>query len=107
MEKTALKLNRRVFMMHLAVGAGAVVLLKNARAQTAVAESDTQAQALGYKSDASKVDKTKQAKYAPGQLCSSCALYQGATGASSGPCPIFAGKVVSAKGWCSAWAKKV
>jgi hypothetical protein len=26
--------------------------------------------------------------------------------ADAGPCPLFPGKQVSAKGWCSAWAKK-
>ena len=56
--------------------------------------------------DATKVDKSKQPKYAAGQLCSNCALYQGAAGSVSGGCPLFSGKLVAAKGWCSAWAKK-
>ena len=71
-----------------------------------VADSDAQATALGYKADATKVDKSKQTKYAAGQLCSNCALYQGAAGSASGGCPLFSGKLVAAKGWCSAWAKK-
>jgi len=24
----------------------------------------------------------------------------------AGPCPLFAGKQVAAKGWCNAWVKK-
>jgi hypothetical protein len=71
-----------------------------------VAETDPQASALGYKADASKVDKTKQPKFATGQACSTCALYQGAAGSVAGACPLFAGKQVAAKAWCSAWAKK-
>lgn len=72
-----------------------------------VAESDPQAVALGYKADASKVDKVKFPKYAIGQECRTCALYQGKPGDASGGCPLFAGKQVSGKGWCTAWAKKV
>jgi hypothetical protein len=97
---------RRVFMMHSAVASAATLLAVNAQAQSMVAETDPQAAALGYKADATKVDKTKQAKYAAGQACSSCALYQGAAGSAAGACPLFAGKQVSAKAWCSAWAKK-
>ncbi len=98
--------NRRVFMMQAAVGSMAAVLASEAMAQAAVAETDPQATALGYKADATKVDKAKQPKYAAGQQCSTCALYQGAAGSAAGGCPLFAGKQVAAKGWCSAWAKK-
>jgi hypothetical protein len=71
-----------------------------------LSESDPTALALGYKANASAVDKAKFAQYASGQSCSSCALYQGPAGSSSGPCAIFAGKAVSATGWCSSYAKK-
>jgi hypothetical protein len=71
-----------------------------------VSESDPTAVALGYKANASTVDKAKFPQYAAGQSCSNCALYQGAAGSSSGPCPIFAGKAVSSTGWCSSYAKK-
>ena len=69
-------------------------------------EKDPQAVALGYVSDATKTDKTKWPKYADGQNCANCALYQGAAGSAQGGCPLFPGKQVSAKAWCSAWAKK-
>jgi hypothetical protein len=71
-----------------------------------VAENDPQAAALGYKADANKADKAKFPKYATDQQCSNCALYHGKAGDTSGGCPLFAGKQVSAKGWCSAWSKK-
>ena len=51
-------------------------------------------------------DKAKYPKYAPGQACGTCALYQGKAGDASGPCPLYAGKAVLAKAWCSAWVKR-
>ena len=98
--------NRRVFMMQVATAAGAALVASEAMAQPMVAENDPQAAGLGYKADASKVDKAKFPKYAAGQACSSCALYQGKAGSASGACGLFAGKQVAAKGWCSAYAKK-
>lgn len=98
--------NRRTFVIHSIVGASVLATASLAQAQAMVAEGDPQATALGYKADASKADKVKYPKYAAGQQCSSCALYQGKAGAAAGGCPLFAGKQVTAKGWCSAWAKK-
>ena len=98
--------NRRVFLLQVATASGALALAGTAQAQAMVAESDAQAAALGYKADATKVDKTKFPKYAAGQSCSSCSLYQGKAGAAAGGCPIFAGKQVSAKGWCNSYVKK-
>lgn len=98
--------NRRVFMMQVATAAGAVLLAQEAAAQPMVAENDAQAAGVGYKADASKVDKAKYPKFAASQNCANCALYQGKAGAASGGCGLFPGKQVAAKGWCSAWAKK-
>ncbi|AWW46646.1 MULTISPECIES: high-potential iron-sulfur protein [Polynucleobacter] len=101
-----MKPTRRQFMIMSAAGAATLALNSKVQAQAMVAETDPQAAALGYKADASKVDKAKYAKYAAGQQCSNCALYQGAAGSAAGGCSLFAGKQVSAKGWCSAYAKK-
>ncbi len=98
--------NRRVFIMQVATAAGAVMLAQEAAAQPMVAENDPQAAAVGYKADASKVDKAKYPKFAAGQSCANCALFQAKAGAASGGCGLFPGKQVAAKGWCSAWAKK-
>ena len=67
---------------------------------------EPQAAALGYVTDATKADKTKFPKYAAGQTCGNCQLYQGKAGDASGGCALFPGKNVAAKGWCSAWVKK-
>lgn len=99
--------NRRVFMMQtISVAGVAAFATTTASAQAMVDEKDPQAAGLGYKADATKVDKTKQPKYAAGQLCSNCALYQGKASDAAGGCPLFAGKQVAGKGWCSAYAKK-
>ncbi len=100
--------NRRVFMLQVAAGGSALALAKVAHAQAApmVNEKDGQAMALGYAADSTKVDAKKFPKHAATQLCSNCALYTGKAGEASGPCGIFPGKHVAAKGWCSAYAKK-
>ena len=97
-------LPRRVFLM--TVAASGVALTTGARAQAMLDEKDAQAAALGYVADAARADSKKFPKYAAGQSCSNCVLYQGKAGDKAGPCPLFAGKQVAAAGWCSAWAKK-
>ena len=86
--------------------AGGAALVSGAYAQATLDEKDPQAVALGYVAEASKADTKKFPKYAAGQNCGNCALYQGKAGDASSACPLFAGKQVAAKGWCSAWAKK-
>ncbi len=69
-------------------------------------DSDPQAQALGYVSDATTVDKAAQPRYEAGQACANCALFMGEEGAENGPCSIFPGRLVAATGWCSVYAPK-
>ena len=104
-----MKSNRRTFVIQSVVGASVLASARLAQAQAAatlVQETEPQAVALGYKNDPTKVDKAKFPKYAAGQNCANCALYQGKATDAAGLCPLFAGKQVSAKAWCSAWAKK-
>ena len=58
--------------------------------------NDAQAKALEYVHASPK----------PDQLCNNCQLYTGAEGSEWGPCAIFPGKSVNAKGWCKSWVKK-
>ncbi len=95
---------RRVFLMTLVASGAAIV--SSAQAQVMVAEKDAQAISLGYVDDAKRVDVKKYPKFAAGQNCGSCALYQGKAADKAGGCPLFAGKQVASSGWCSAWAKK-
>ena len=97
--------NRRVFILQSVVGTSALATGMAMAAAPLVAETDANAKSLGYVSDSTKADKTKYPKHTNEQHCATCAMFQGKT-AAQGPCPLFAGKEVSAKGWCSAWAKK-
>ena len=99
-----LPLPRRVFLVTLAASGAA--LATSARAQALVDEKDAQAAALGYVADAKRVDVKKYTKFAAGQNCASCALYQGKAADKAGGCPLFGAKQVAGAGWCSAWAKK-
>ena len=67
---------------------------------------DPTAQALGFVTDATKVDAAANATYKPTQKCSTCAQYQGKAGDATAGCLIFAGKSVPAGGWCKVWAQK-
>jgi hypothetical protein len=98
--------SRRRFIQIVPVAGAALLGARAAQAQALVTEKDPQAVALGYVSDATKADKAKYKNYAPGQQCSTCALYQGKPTDPQAPCPLFAGKQVLNKAWCSAWAKK-
>jgi hypothetical protein len=111
MKQNRTNLNRRGFLKLGSLAVASAALATRAGASLAqgmprVDEKDAQAQALGYKHDASKVDKKKFAKFDPSQTCANCQLYQGKPKDAWGPCLIFPGKDVNAKGWCSAWAKK-
>ncbi len=101
-----MKNTRRQFLILSAAGAATLSLSNLTQAQAMVAETDPQAQGLGYKADTTKADAKKYPKHTNEQKCSNCALYQGKAGSAAGGCGIFAGKQVAANGWCSAWAKK-
>lgn len=97
-------IQRRVFLMSLV--ASSAGFAAGARAQVLVDEKDAQAAALGYVADAKRVDTKKYPKFAAGQVCSNCALYQGKPADKAGGCPLFGTRQVAGPGWCSAWAKK-
>jgi hypothetical protein len=100
--------SRRRLLKKLAMGlpAASVVGL-NWNAATAkdlplLKPADRAAQAQKYVEDASKAEGATT-----GSNCANCALYQGKTGAVTGPCQIFPGVLVKAAGWCSAWAPQM
>ena len=81
-----MKNSRRQFMILSAAGACTLALNGKVQAQAMVAETDPQAAALGYKAVATAVDKAKYPKYAAGQECDNCALFQGKVGDATGGC---------------------
>jgi hypothetical protein len=76
------------------------LLSENTEAADVVKESDSTALKLKYRADATKARERKD----PAAFCDNCALYT-ATAADSvnGACAALDGKLVAAKGWCTAW----
>jgi hypothetical protein len=98
---------RRAFIVSLAGLASNLLILNNVRAdESAISESDPTAVALGYKADATQVDKAKYSTYMSGETCSNCQFYQGPASAASAPCPLLGGKPVNGKGWCKGYARR-
>ena len=96
-------------LLHLVPAIGVSLIARPAGAQAnakPVDEKESQAVALGYVTDAKRVDKTKFPKYAAPQQCATCQLYQGAATAPTAPCAIFGGRPVAGPGWCSAYVAK-
>jgi hypothetical protein len=108
--KSQAKSSRRQFLNRVAVAAaclpisGVVVGTGTARAADApqLSEDDPMAKALKYTHDASTVKERSNAT----AVCNTCQHYSGEAGSAWGPCALFQGKQVNAKGWCSAWAQK-
>lgn len=71
-----------------------------------LALDDPMAKSLAYIEDASSVDASAQPAYKEGSTCANCQLYTGDSESEWGPCSIFPGKLVKAKGWCRTWVKK-
>jgi hypothetical protein len=102
-----MKSSRRSFMLMTGAIASSLVVSRRALAEAEpVSDSDAIAQALGYRTDATTVDKAKFPKYQAGQACVNCQYFQGKAGDAAGACQIYGGKEVNAKGWCSAYSKK-
>jgi len=67
-----------------------------------VSDADPTAKALGYVEDASK---TTDPKHKAGDSCANCQFYSGGP-TGYGPCALFPGKAVNAKGWCVSHSPK-
>lgn len=84
-------------------------LIGNAMGATALPmldPKDPTASALGFVTDATKVNASANPTYKPGQKCGVCAQFLGKASDASGGCNIFAGHSVPATGWCKVWAQK-
>ena len=72
-------------------------------------EANPTAAALGYRHDANEVDTDRFAKRATEegktQFCDNCLHYKTSDVEGWGPCAIFPGFLVAAKGWCNVWVK--
>ena len=88
---------------------GGRAFAQEAGATAKLDESNPIAVALGYKHDANEVDVDRFAKRATEegkkQFCDNCLHYKSSDEEGWGPCAIFPGFVVAAKGWCNVWVK--
>ena len=102
--------DRRRFLSRLALGAAALPLLRVAPAQAAdlphLTPDDPTAKALGFTTDASKIDPKKETAFKAGSHCGSCALFTAPASGDWGACGAFSGKSVDQGGWCRAYAAK-
>jgi len=106
--KEFVMVTRRNFVL-VTVPAAALAALasRGVAAQAArVDEADGTAVALGYRHDATKVNKAKFPAYAAGRNCANCQLFAAKGKEEWAPCAPFGNKLVNAKGWCVAWVKK-
>lgn len=102
-----MKSSRRQFLLKLSVGVGSSLVLSGAAwadSTNTLSETDPKAQALGYKEDATKVDKVKFPNYTAGQNCGNCSLFQGKASDTYGGCTLFGDKQVAARGWCNSYS---
>jgi hypothetical protein len=95
---------RRLFMMHVAASVAAASAGARAWAEDRkpLAEDDPEAMKFGYVADATKVDARKYPEFKAGDKCLKCQIYEDGPN-NLGGCPIFAGKLVAANGWCNAF----
>jgi hypothetical protein len=88
-----------------AVLAGVLPHVGSAQDLPHLTTADPTAQALGYTEDSTAVDESKYPTHKAGMACNNCNFFQGGA-AAYGPCQLYAGKAVNAKGWCAGYAKK-
>lgn len=98
---------RRFLKLAGGVAAAAVVLGALPRRAWAAlphlsAAKNATAKAMSYVEDNTKAPSPHK----PGQDCSKCVHFQGKAGQPYGPCAIFPGFDVNAKGWCTAFTPK-
>lgn len=102
---------RRRFLLTAVAAAASVPLLAGA-ARAAAADAslpplplaDPAAKALAYTDNAAAVT---HAAFKPGSTCANCNFFKAGAGQTCGPCTLFPTHTVAARGWCSAWAKKL
>ena len=85
---------------------GMLATTAGADALTPLDPNDPNAKALGYVTDATKVNAANNPTYKANQKCATCAQFQGKAGDATGGCNIFAGHSVPQGGWCKVWAQK-
>lgn len=92
--------NRRVFMMQVAVGAGALAASHSAVAQEKLAPTDPYAKTMGFVLDTKQVDVKRWKKHTVDQQCSKCQLWDGKPADAFAACSFFGDQHTPNGGWC-------
>ncbi len=95
--------SRRLFLCSLGTGVVAISLSTLTRQGIALAAETPK---LGLEDPTAKALQYVHESPDAAQLCVGCQLYTGTADAEWGPCAIFPGKLVNAKGWCKSWIAK-
>lgn len=98
--------SRRLFLLQVATGPAALAAARAGAAPALVDPLDPQAAPLGYTEDGARVDARRFPRRTAQQVCANCQVYAGKPSESTGPCAVFAGRLVTANGWCSAWVMR-
>jgi hypothetical protein len=96
-----LTFSRRALLARVAAGVslGVAVVPEALAEETVLSEDETAARAVQYVGDAARAANAK-----PGQTCANCSLSDSKPDAQLGHCTLFAGRLVQAAGWCTAWS---
>ena len=113
-EETAMahEISRREWVKRALVGSALIPVLSLTGRESWAAEltpldpNDATAKALGFVTEASKVDVAAHPTYKAGQRCSTCLQYQGKPADATAGCTIFPGRSVPAAGWCQVWVQR-
>lgn len=102
---------RRLLRSALVAGTVAPILVRfNGEAMadtlTALDVNDSNAKALSFVTDASKIDPHTSPLYKPGQRCAGCAHFKGKATDQIAACETFPGRTVPAAGWCMVWGAR-
>lgn len=103
-------IRRRGLLKACALGGVLLALGGRARAQEnkpRLDEKEPQALQLGYRHNATEVDKKKFPGYKPGEVCGNCQFFQSKVASEEwAPCSMFPGRQVNVNGWCSSYMKR-
>jgi High potential iron-sulfur protein len=101
--------SRRAVLVELGAAAAVALGAPRARADAPARldPRDPAAIALGYVTDATRVDARREPTYVAGHACANCLQLQGRAGDPFRPCPAFGGKLVDVRGWCRAWTPEM
>ncbi|RKP46083.1 high-potential iron-sulfur protein [Trinickia fusca] len=96
--------SRRTFLIASLGAASSLAVSRMAfAAPQHLSESEADAQAQGYKEDATKVDASRFPSYKPGQSCANCSLFQGSSADKWSGCVLFGDRLVASSGWCASY----